>query len=189
MIRILSACLLAAAVIAAPAARGEVLYERSLMVDRSTNIFATDLFDVEFVLGDAFGAPSNPLKLFDNVSITPASVSSVFSLLPGDPGFQSVADRLSDGLDQFIRLNVTETASGRSEMRGWQESKFFQDHGSTQVPDLLGSVIDGLKLRIDEFRLLHASPLALLPAGPQVKVLMTLTVTGTTVPEPAFYRL
>ena len=74
-------------------------------------------------------------------------------------------------------------------MRGWQESKFFQDHGSTQVPDLLGSVIDGLKLRIDEFRLLHASPLALLPAGPQVKVLMTLTVTGTTVPEPAFYRL
>jgi hypothetical protein len=189
MIRRLSACLLAAAMCIAPTALGGVLYERSLMVDRSANIFATELFDLEFVLGNAVSGATNPVKLFDDVSITPSSVNSIYKLLPADSRFQPVADRISDGLDQFVRLTLTEAASGRSELRGWQESKFFLGHGSTQVPDLSGSTVEAVQLRIDEFRLLHPSPLALLPSGPQVKLLMTFTVLGTTIPEPSTLAL
>src|SRR5687768_11496344 len=100
MNRILSACLLAAAVYLPSAAQGDILYERSLLVDRSTNIFTTSLFDLEFVFGDAFFTPSNPVKLFEGVAITPASVGAVFERKLSDPELLSVAQRLTDGNDQ-----------------------------------------------------------------------------------------
>lgn len=189
MIRFLTACLVAAAACTTSAARGAVLFERSLLVDRSVNIFTTDNFNLEFVFGDAFFSPSNPLKLFEGAAINPFTGATLFTLGVNDPGFEALAERLTDAQDQFVRLIVKETASGRSEQRGWQESNFFLGHGSNLVPDLAGATVDGVQLRIDEFQLLHASPLALLPAGPQVKLLMTFTVTGVAVPEPATWAL
>jgi hypothetical protein len=188
MNRILSACLLAAAVCLAPAARGAVLFERSLVVDRSVNIFTTPTFDLEFVFGDAFFTPTNPVKLFDNVAITPASVGNVFvSNLSNDPAFQAAVGRLTDGQDEYIRLVLEESASGRKEQRGGQESGFFLGHVSTLTPDLVGATVNALQLRIDGFRLASSSPAALAPAGPPVEVLMTFTVLG--VPEPSTLAL
>lgn len=190
MNRTLSACLLAAFACFAPSARGGILFERSLVVDRSVNIFTTSEFDLEFIFGDAFFTPSNPVKLFDGVSLTPANVGDVYVAdLARDAAFQAVADRLTDGSDQFIRLVLEESASGRKEQRGWRESGFFLGHGSTLDPDLAGATIEGVQLRIDEFVLLHNSPTAFLPAGPQVEVLMTFTILGTAVPEPSTLAL
>jgi hypothetical protein len=173
----------------APAARGGILFERSLVVDRSVNIFTTSQFDLEFVLGDAFFSPSNPVKLFDGVSLTPANVGDVYTAdLSNVPAFQSVASRLTDGDDQFIRLVLEESASGRKEQRGWRESGFFLGHGSTVNPDLAGATVEGVQLRIDQFTLMPNSPAALLPVGPQVEVLMTFTVLGT-IPEPSTFAL
>jgi len=142
------------------------------------------LFDLEFVLGDAFFTPSNPVTLFEGLSITPASVGTVFERTLSDPELLSVAQRLTDGNDDFIRLVLEESASGRREQRGWRESGFFLGHSSIQSPDLAGANIEAIKLRIDEFVLHSGSPAALAPAGPPVKVLMTFTVVGT-IPEPS----
>src|SRR5688572_5116418 len=113
MNRTLSACLLAAAACLPAEAHGDILYERSLTVDRSVNIFTSSLFDLEFVFGDAFFTPSNPVKLFEGLAITPASVGAVFQRTLSDPELQSVADRLTDGNDEYIRLILEESASGR----------------------------------------------------------------------------
>jgi hypothetical protein len=188
MNRTLSACLMAAAVCLPSAARGDILYERSLMVDRSVNIFTSSLFDLEFVFGDAFFTPSNPVKLFEGLAITPASVGAVFQRTLSDSELQSVAQRLTDGNDEYIRLILEESASGRREQRGWKESGFFVGRGSSGNPDLAGSVVEAIRLRIDEFVLNSGSPAALAPAGPPVKVLMTFTVVGT-VPEPSTLAL
>lgn len=190
MNRTLSACLAAAIACFAPAARGGILFERSLVVDRSVNIFSTSEFDLEFVLGDAFFTPSNPVKLFDDLSLSPANIGDVYvANSTNDPDFQSVADRLTDGNDEFIRLVLEETATGRKEQRGWRESGFFIGHGSPVDPDLTGATVEGLQLRIDGFVLMPNSPAALLPTGPQVEVLMTFTVLGTAVPEPSTLAL
>ncbi|HEX6964083.1 MAG TPA: hypothetical protein VF175_19600 [Lacipirellula sp.] len=188
MNRTLSACLLAATVCLTPAARGGILYERSLMVDRSVNIFTTSLFDLEFVFGDAYFTPSNPVKLFEGLSITPTSVGMVFEKTLADVDLQSVAGRITDGLDQYIQLVLEETASGRKEKRGWQESGFFLGHGSTEDPDLAGATVEGIQLRIDDFVLAqNSSAAALASSGPQVQVQMTFTVLG--VPEPSTLAL
>jgi hypothetical protein len=186
MKRTLSACLLAAAVVClTPAAHGGVLYERSLVVDRSVNIFTTSLFDLEFVFGDAYFTPSNPVKLFDGVSITPASVGMVFEKNLSDAELQAVAARLTDGRDEYIRLILEEVASGRREQRGWRESGFFLGHGATVDPDLAGATIQGVQLRIDDFILApnSSAAAALAATAPQVQVLMTFTVLG--IPEPS----
>jgi hypothetical protein len=190
MNRTLAACLLAACACLAPAARGGILFERSLVVDRSVNIFTTSQFDLEFVLGDAFFTPSNPVKLFEGLSLTPANVGDVYTAdLSNVPTFPLVANRLTDNDDQFIRLVLEESASGRKEQRGWRESGFFLGHGSTTNPDLAGATVEGVQLRIDQFTLMPNSPAALLPVGPQVEVLMTFTVLGTAVPEPSTLAL
>jgi hypothetical protein len=187
----LPACLLAAAVCLAPAARGAILFERSIMVDRSVNIFTTSLFDIQLALGDSFfaGPQGYPATLFDGMSITPASVGNIYEATPANPGFQQVALRLTDGEDDFILFILKEAANPvRQEKRGWQESKFFLGHGSTLDPDLAGATIDAVRLRIDSFALAPGSPaaLALAPGTPPVQVMMTFTVTGTqNIPEPS----
>jgi len=184
MNRVLSAGILAAVMCLAPAAKGAILFERSLMVDRSVNIFTTSQFDVDLVFGDAFLAPSNPVKLFDGLSITPANVGQAYVAdASSDPAFAQVAGRITDGLDHFIRLVMSETASGRAEQRGWRESGFFLAHGSTEAPDLKGARIDAIELHVDGFRLASgASPASAATTAP-VELLLTLSVMG--VPEPS----
>jgi hypothetical protein len=185
MNRIISACLLAAAVCWAPMARAAVLFERSLVVDRSVNIFTTSHFDLKFVFGDSFLTPSNPAKLFDGASLTPTDIGKTFTSLPGDPAFSTIASRLTDGRDDFVKLMFTETSTGRAEQRGWRESGFFVGHPSNDAPDLQGAIIQALKLRIDSFSLgAPGASTTALSLAPPVDVQMTFTVIGT-IPEPA----
>jgi hypothetical protein len=163
----------------ASTARGAVLFERSLVVDRSANIFSTDVFDLEFVFSDTFFAPTSTVKLFDSLQITPASVGLVYEAASGvDPNFDAVANRMTDGLNQIVRVILTETASGRAEGRGGSESGFFQ--GLTPGPDFVGATIDAIRVRVDGFRLLAGAPIVV----PPVELNLTLTVLGTAIPEP-----
>jgi hypothetical protein len=187
MNRTFSACLGAAVLLLASPARGAILFERSLSVDRSVNIFTTSHFDLKVVLGDSFSNPSNPVQFFQGVGFSPADAPRLFSFTPADAGFSAVAARITDGLDQFVKLTLTETASGRSEQRGWRESGFFVGHGSTEIPDLKGAIVEEVQLRLDSFHLgSGASPTA--AVLPPVNVQMTFTVFGT-VPEPSALML
>jgi len=186
MKRIISACLLAAAVCWAPTARAAVLFERSLVVDRSVNIFTTTHFDLKLIFGDSFLSPSNPAKLFDGASITPADLGRTFTSNASDPVFSTIVSRLTDGHDDFVKLMFTETSTGRAEQRGWRESGFFIGHPANDAPDLHGAVIDALKLRIDGFTLgAPGAATNALSLAPPVNVQMTFSVFGTAVPEPA----
>jgi len=188
MNRLLPACTIAAVLCITSGARGAILFERSLVVDRSVNIFTTSQFDVELVFGDSFLAPSNPVKLFDGLAITPADVGQMYEAnAASDPAFSQVAGRLTDGLDHFIRLVMAETASGRAEQRGWRESGFFLGHGSTEDPDLAGARIDAVQLQVDSFRLAAGGSSSNSVSAPPVELLMTFTVIG--VPEPSSLAL
>jgi hypothetical protein len=188
MNRTLRAGLMVAALCMAQAASAAILFQRSLMVDRSINIFTTSQFDVDFVFGDAFFTPSNPVKLFDGLMLTPGSIGQMFEAnASSDAGFAQVASRLTDGRDDFVRLIMSEVASGRAEQRGWRESGFFVGAGSTEVPDLLGAKIAAIQLKVDGFRLgaTGASTTAL--SLPPVELQLTFTVIG--VPEPSSLAL
>jgi hypothetical protein len=184
MKRIISACLLAAALGWAPAARAAVLFERSLVVDRSVNIFNSSHFDLKFVFGDSFLTPTNPAKLFDGAGVSPADIGKVFTSDASDPAFSTIVSRLTDGHDDYVKLLFTETSTGRAEQRGWRESGFFMGHSNNDAPDLEGSVIKSIQLRIDGF-ILGAPGAATnaLSVAPPVNVQMTFSVLG--VPEPA----
>lgn len=171
------------AVVAAP----QIVFQRSLSVDRSTNIFTTSKFDLKFVLGDSFFTPTNPVTLFDGTSITPADVGKVYTVDANSPGFAAVAGRLTDSHNEFIQLLMTESSSGRAEKRGWNERGFFTGVATSTSPDLAGLPITAFTLSIDSFTLTppasaEASSQALL-AGPPVALNMTFAVYG--VPEPA----
>jgi hypothetical protein len=180
---IITASVLAAALSLATTARAAVLFERSLVVDRSANVFATSQFDLKLVFGDSFLNPSNPATLFDGVSINPSDAGKIFTSDASDPAFAAATSRLTDGSDQFIRLTLTETASGRSEQRGWQESGFFTGAWSGGNPDLQGAPIEAFQLRIDGFTLVPDGV-----ATPPVDLRMTFSILGT-VPEPSTLAL
>jgi hypothetical protein len=184
MNRTFSACLAAAILFLASPARGALLFQRSLSVDRSVNIFTTSHFDLKVVLGDSFSAPTNPVQLIQGVVFTPADAPRLFSFTSTNAGFSAVATRITDGLDQFVKLTLTETASGRSEQRGWRESGFFVGHGSTEIPDLKGAIVEEIQLRLDSFHL-GSGPSPTSAALPPVDVKMTFTVMGTVIPEPS----
>jgi hypothetical protein len=189
MNRTFSACLAAAVLLFAPAARGAILFERSLVVDRSVNIFTTSHFDLKFVFGDSFSTPSNPVKLFDGTGITPADAPHLYTSDMSDPAFSAVAARLTDGRDDFVKLTLSEIASGRAEQRGWRESGFFVGHGSNEIPDLKGATIEAILLRLDDFRLVSGGSSTTAVSLPPVDAQFTFTVLGTYVPEPSSLAL
>lgn len=168
---------------AASSARGATLFERSLVVDRSVNFYTSSNFDLHFDLfNGSFFSPSNVVTLFNGLSITPASVGNVFEANAGsDAGFASSAARMTDALNQSIRMLFTESSSARSEMRGWSESGFFIGKSTPQHPDLAGATIDAIRLKVDQFTLDFSQAPA---ANPPVNLLLTFTVVGTPVPEP-----
>jgi len=167
-----------------------ILFQRALGVNRSANIFDTDQFDLDLTLGDQFFNPTNPVTLFDSLSITPADVGSTFDATSiSDGAFDTVAARFSDAQDEFVRLIFTEDESGGlEEQRGWSESLFFLGLSTPSIPDLAGASIDQVSMTIDLFNLIpdsEPSPPGPPPLGPPVDLQMTLTIYGTIIPEPA----
>jgi|GEM_PF-4625302 len=169
----------------------ELLFERSLSINRSNNIFDTDEFDLDLILGDQFFTPTNPITLFDDLLITPTDVDRVVNVIASDAPFDIVARRITDAENEFLRLIFAENKlAGRAEQRGWQESHFFL--GTSETPDLAGATIHRISLRIDRFTLLSeeglsgssAASLTSIVAGPPVDLQLTLSIYGAAVPEP-----
>jgi hypothetical protein len=180
--------LLAALLCATHSARGAVLFERSLVVDRSVNIFTTTEFELQFeVHGGSALSPTDLESLLPAVQISLASVGQVFIAdASNTPGFVDVAGRLSDAIDENIRLLFTETSSGRVEKRGWTERGFFLKSALTGAPDLAGSVIDAISVRVDQFTLIFDDSGG---TSPPVELALTFSVLGQPVPEPATFGL
>jgi hypothetical protein len=160
-----------------------LIVERPLGVDRNQNIFTTTQFDLEIAhFGGSFSSPVNLFKVVES-GITTADANKSFTLDSG-PLFDSVVARLTDGVDEFIRIRLTERSSGRAETRGFKESGFFAGFSSLPGPDLATANINSIELRINHFLLSSApaNPFAvtLLP----VDLSMTFTVQGEVIPEP-----
>ena len=159
-------------------AAGAILHERSLLVDRSVNIFESRQFDLDLVFGDSFLAPSNAASLFDPLQISPDDAGRLFVARDRtDASFATVVERLTDGRNEFVRLVLTENSSGRAEQRGWAESDFFFFPPAN--PDLSGRSIESIGLTVDKFRLTSTDS-----SGPAVELRLTLSVEGV-IPEPS----
>ena len=168
---------------------GILLFEREINVNRSVNIFDTDQFDLDLILGDAFFDPNNPVILFDGLVISPANVGSTFEATPtSDPNnFPMVATRVTDAINEFIVVSLTEDQlDGLTEQRGWTENFFFGQFAPGLPPDLAGNIVDHIELHIDAFTLITAPP----PGGPTSStsgqpVELEFTLSIFAIPEPA----
>lgn len=184
--------LLAVLLCAGASARGAVLFERSLVVDRSVNIFTSTEFDLQFELhaGSAL-SPTNLASLLPAVQISPSSAGQVFVAdASNTPDFDDVAKRLSDAINENIRLLFTESSSGRVEKRGWTERGFFLKSALTDAPDLAGAVIDAISVRVDQFTLTFGGGGGATAAvAPPVELQLTFSVLGRPVPEPGAFGL
>jgi hypothetical protein len=184
--------LLAAFLCAAHSARGAVLFERSLVVDRSVNIFTTTDFDLQFELhGGSALRPTDVESLLPAVQISPSSAGQTFVAdASNTPDFENVAARLSDAINENVRLLFTEAASDRVEKRGWTERGFFLKSSLTEAPDLAGALITAIAVRIDQFTLTFGGGGGATSAvAPPVELLLTFSVIGRPVPEPASFGL
>ena len=165
-------------------AQAGVLFERTLGVNRSDNIFDTNQFDLDlsFALGNLL-FPTNLVTLFDDLTISPADVGTTFEATSSsDASFLAAAARITDGLDKVIFLSFTEDqVGGLQEQQGFNETDFFLNGTPPTSPDLAGSIVDRFSLRVDQFTLLPSGD----PANPQVDLGLTLTIHGTAIPEPA----
>lgn len=167
----------------APTAYGELLFTRSLAINRSAQIFKSEEFNLKIDLSTALTAPATQ-TLFGDVMITPASVGQKFSLQPGDAGFAAAAQQLTDQINQAVKFVMTERSSGRAEGRGYTQSNLFSR--PTAAPDFAGKIIDRVELSINHFTLVLPPPDGAQPvvAGFPVDLNFTLNVFGRAVPEP-----
>jgi hypothetical protein len=166
------------------------VFQRSLLIDRSINIFTTSEFDLNFVFADALLAPTDPVILFSGLTLSPADVGRTFVAdAKTDRAFADAALRITDSLDQFVQIILTEASSGRAEKRGFRARGFFSVGATTGPPDLVGSVIDSITLSIDKFILTPAASLPALGSDAPVQLQMTFTVMAAdapaAVPEPS----
>ncbi len=171
-----------------------LLFQREISVNRSMNIFDTDQFDLDLNFGNDFFAPTNNVKLFDSLVISPGNVGTTYDTTStSDSAFSTVAGRLTDSLNEFIKVSLTEDqAGGLTEQRGWAENFFF---GHSSPPDLAGATVDRVSLHIDAFSLLSAAsdegPAALvaqpLSDGQEFELMFTVSIFG--IPEPAAAQL
>jgi MYXO-CTERM domain-containing protein len=176
--RVSAAFLFALIVCPSGPAQGALLSQRSVSINRDRNIFTTDNFTLEVEFGNTLFFNTNPIDVvFDNLTITPASVGQTFQATVGsDPKFDEAAARLTDALNQAIRFVMTETSSGRPEKRGYAENQVL--NRPVIAPDFAGKTVTGLELKIDGFNL-DFSPT---PAAMPVNLQFTFSVFG--VPEP-----
>jgi len=165
--------------------QGEILlFQRMISVNRSANIFGTDQFDVDLIFGNHFFASTNDVTLFDSLVISLGDVGMTYDATPtSDPAFSTVAERLTDALNEFIKVSLIEDQEdGRTEQRGWIENLFF---GRSSPPDLAGKTIERVSLHIDDFDFLPGAPGGSPPAlvaGQPFDLVFTVMIYG--VPEP-----
>jgi hypothetical protein len=193
--RIITSLAILLATLLSGTAQGEfLLFSRVISVNRSVNIFDTNQFDLDLNFGDDFFAPTNGVTLFDDLLVTPANVGLTYDATStSDPNFPEVAVRVTDGLNQFVKVMLTENqVGGLSEQRGWPENFFFGHVAPLAPPDLLGMQVDRVSLHIDSFTFVSTpsggGPSALLAqpltSEQQFDLVFTLSVFSA-VPEPA----
>ena len=106
--------------------QADLLFERSLGVNRSVNILDTNQFDLDLTLANSFFNSSNPVTLFDDLIISTVDVGNTYSVSSGDSTFEDAELRITDSLDEHILVILAENQPcGLTEQRGWSESLFF----------------------------------------------------------------
>ena len=177
----------------ASATQAEILlYQRTIDLNRSVNIFDTSSFDLDIVLGDNQFAPSNPLTLFDSLVISPNDVGTILEAsIESNSDFASAAGRLTDAINEYINVSITEDqTNGLTEQRIWQENRFFQQSVPINPPDLSGQQLTMLRVSIDSFNLetLENEEATLAneeaTSVPPVELVLTLSFFGA-IPEPS----
>jgi hypothetical protein len=176
-------------------AQGEILlFQRAISVNRSENIFDTDQFDLDLTFGDDFFDPNNGVTLFDDLVISPADIGSTYdATLASDPNnFPTAAARLTDAINEVIRIALTEyQVGGLPEYRGSDEELFFGHPTPPGPPDLAGSTVDRVSLRLDNFVFLSSAAAggpAPVIEGQPFDVSLTLSIYSA-IPEPTAIRL
>ena len=155
-----------------------LLYERTVSVNRSVNTFDGDQFDLDLIFGDHQFVPTNEVILFDGLVVSPADVGSIYeAALGGDANFLTVSGRVTDSLNEYISVSITEDIlGGLNEQRISRENKFFQQEAP---PDLSGSLVEKITMEIDSFTL--AGPGDVVEGDP-VDLVVTISFFG--IPEP-----
>lgn len=176
--------------ILAPASisQGAVLFERELEIGRSPNNFSTDQFALNFTFSNSFFTPTNPVTLFSDLTISPSHVGQTFvASASTDAAFADAVVRLTDSLNQNIRMLFAEKGGLHSQSHGFSESSFLLGQGA---PDLVGKTIQSIALRVDKFTLdFTTTSSSTAVSSPPVDLLLTFTVIGTVVPEPGSLKL
>lgn len=176
------------------AAQGEILlFQRAINVNRSNNVFDTDQFDLDLIFGDDFFDPNNGVTLFDSLVISPANIGTIYDATSAsDAAFSTVAVRVTDSINEFISVALTEDqVGGLTEKRGWAEDFFFSHPTPPGPPDLAGATVDRVSLHVDDFIFLPSVPSgSLVPAVVGQPFDVSLTVSFySAVPEPVAARL
>lgn len=167
-----------------------LLFQKVINVNRSENIFDADQFDLDLIFGDDFFDPNNGVTLFDSLVISPQNIGDTFNATSAsDPNnFPTVADRITDGLDEFISYTLTEVqVGGITEKRGGNERFFFGHPTPPGPPDLAGSTVDRVSLYLSTFVLLPIAPAggpASAVEGQPFDVVLTVSIYSA-IPEPA----
>lgn len=158
-----------------------LLFEQTISINRSPNIFDNDHFDVDVVFGDSPFVPTNAVVLFDGLVVSPDDVGSIYEATAGtDVSFSTVAGRVTDGLDEFIIVSMTEDeVGGLKDERISQEKMFFEQTLPASPPDLAGNDIEKVTLEVDSFTL--AGPGESVEGQP-VDLVVTISFFG--IPEP-----
>lgn len=182
--RLIATLALALTCCASTWARGELLFTRSLVIDRSANIFKTDEFNLKVDFSSSFTTPVTN-SLFSDTLVTPSTAPQTFEVNPGDPEFDEVAAQLTDTLNQAMRFVMTENSSGRAEGRGYTQAQLFAKPAT--APDFSGKIIDKIQLTVNQFTLVSPLPGGAQAAstGKPVQLNFAFNVFGHNVPEPS----
>jgi len=159
------------------------LFTGTLAINRSANLFSGNQFDLDIGFSDAPFSPTNLVRLFDDLIISPANVGDVFeATVETDPIFLTAVDRLTDASNEFIQTFLTEDISGGlTEYQSPPENNFFLFGSPSAAPNPLEVIITSISLRIDKFVLLPNSG-----SGPApLDLSMTFTLNGVPIPEPS----
>jgi len=159
------------------------LFTGTLAINRSANLFAGDQFDLDIGFSDAPFSPTNLVRLFDDLIISPDNVGDTFEVTDEmDPIFSIVVQRLTDASNEFIQTFLTEDIEGGlTESQSPPESNFFLFGTPSVAPNPAEVIITSISLRIDKFVLLPNSG-----SGPDpLDLSMTFTLNGVPIPEPS----